>query len=372
MRSFSHRIQAALNQWRRAIIALTLLAIVVQAAPWIPRPVIDYSQIPLLDGIDQPETFGSDTVADSYEARVVLNDVGDMYTKRKTAQTELEAHYWTPASSAPYPPVLLLTEAAMYAVSGHSLEGFYLAVLGVAALFLALSLVYCLRTRWFLFPLLYLNFQYLGERFVWVQDCSYLIMLTVVMMALLAARTRPTITHTLMAIATTMKLSPLFYATEVFRMRRAGAVVFIGVLAAGLLVPWFLWENYLYIYSYGAALKGSSSSHLSAWLATPIIAAGVWYAGRRHNFDLEDRLGWALVPMAFYFAVYSNSARHLLLALLIPDKRVWRNIPVPIGLTLHTFFPEVVRLGSVLSISIGLLVLILVGYAVAPATRPVK
>jgi hypothetical protein len=339
---------------------------VVQALPWVPRDVVDYSHLPLLNRIHQQEIFGSDTVADSYEARVVLTDVRDMYTKRETEQTPLEAHYWSRAASAPYPPVMLLTESALYMLAGRTLTGFYVAVIGVAIAFLTLSLVYCLRTRWYLFPLLYLNFQFLGERFAGVQDCSYLVMLVVIMAALFAARARRQSAHLLMAVATTLKLAPLFYGIEVFRMPRRTAVLFVGIVLAGLVLPFFIWTNYPYIYSYGAGLKGSHSNHYFAWVAAPVFAAAVWYIERRHDFDMEDRVGWGLVPMAMYFAVYTNGPRHLILPLLVPDKRGWRNLPVPIALWLHALFPGTVKMGSMLSITIGLLVVILTGYALAP------
>jgi hypothetical protein len=328
----------------------------------VPRDVVDYSRLPLLNRLPQPQTFGSDTVADSYESRVVLTDVRDMYTKRETAQTPLEAHYWSKSASAPYPPVMLAVESTLYALGGRTLTGFYLAILTLAAVFLGLSLLYCLRVRWYLFPLLYLNFRFLGERFAGVQDCSYLVMLVVVMAALFAARARRPIAHALMAIAITMKLSPLFYAAEVFRMPRRTAVLFVGIVVAGLVLPYFVWANYAYIYSFGASLKGSRSSHLWAMVLAVSFAVAVWYVEWRGRFDMEDRIGWGLVPMALYFGVYTNAARHLLLALLIPDKRVWRNVPVPITLTLHTLFPRAIPLGSVLTLTIGMLAIILGGY----------
>ena len=351
---------------RRFLVAFTFAAIAAQVVPWIPRDVLDYSSTPLLQRIHQPQKFGSDTVADEYEARVVLTDVRDMYTKRHTEQTALEAGYWSRAASAPYPPAMLLTEAALYSLT-RTLRGFYLTILGLAAIFLVLSALYCLRTTWYVFPLLYLNFQFLGERFAAAQDCSYLVMLVVVMLALFAARAGRPAAHLLMALATTMKLSPLFYVTEVRRMPLRWAVPFLGILFAGLVLPYFVWENYLYIYAYGAGLKGSQSNHLWAAIAAPAFASAVLYVAHRRGFDMEDRVGWALIPMAVYFAVYTNGSRHLVMALLVPDKRVWRNLPVPIALTLHTLFPGVVKLGSVLTIAIALLGVILAGYAFAPA-----
>ena len=133
---------------RVVILALTIAAIVAQAVPWVPRAVFDYSGLPLLNRIHQQDTFGTDTVADSYESRVVLHDVRDMYTKRETEQTALEAHYWSKAASAPYPPATLLLESALYALGGRTITGFYLTILGLAALFLTTSLLYCLRTHW--------------------------------------------------------------------------------------------------------------------------------------------------------------------------------------------------------------------------------
>ncbi len=365
LRQLDARLRAVRSPVRTAILAITVAAIVAQSLPWVPRDVVDFARLPLLHRIHQQTMFGSDTVADSYEARVVLNDLRDMYTKRETEQTALESYYWSRAASAPYPPSTLLVEAAIYALGGRTIGGFYLWILALAVAFLTLSLVYCLRSRWYLFPLLYLNFQFLGERFVGVQDCSYLVMLVIVMAALFAARARRPIAHLLMALAITVKLAPLFHGIEIFRMPRRTAVLFVAILFAGLVLPYFLWNNYLYIYSYGAGLKGSHSNHIWAVILAPLFAAAIWFVERRAGFDMEDRLGWNLVPMALYFAVYTNGARHLLLVLLIPDKRVWRNLPVPITLALHALYPRDIPYGSVLTISMGMLALTLAGYAFA-------
>ena len=64
----------------------------------------------------------------------------------------------------------MLTAAGLYAIGEAIGIGFYGMVLLLATLFIALSLWYFLNTRWYLFPLLYLNFTYLGHRFVYVQD----------------------------------------------------------------------------------------------------------------------------------------------------------------------------------------------------------
>ena len=87
--------------------------------------------------------------------------------------------------------------------------GIYGMVLLLAVVFIGLSLV-LLATRWYVFPLLYLNFSYFGTRFVAVQDGSYLVMLVVVIAALLRARRR-VLGHALMAVAIAMKVSPVYH-----------------------------------------------------------------------------------------------------------------------------------------------------------------
>src|SRR4029077_4077928 len=131
----------------------------------------------------------------------------------------------------------LLTTAGLYAIGTAAGIGFYGMVVLLAALFVALSLWYFLGTRWYLFPLLYLNFAYFGHRFVYVQDDSYLAMLVVVMFALLLARSRRDASHLLMALAITMKLSPAAYAREMLTMRRGTAMTFAAILFAGFVLP---------------------------------------------------------------------------------------------------------------------------------------
>jgi hypothetical protein len=226
---------------RAGVIAFTLLVMLAFSLPHVPRVAVDYSRVPLLNRINQPDTYGTDTIADTYESKVILNDVRDMYTKRRLDQTPLEAATWSKAASAPYPPAVLLVEAGLYAVGQRLGIGLYGMVLLLAVAVLGTSLWYCLRTRWYLFPLLYLNFSYFSERFVFVQDGSYLVMLCVVMAALVLARAGRSGSHPLVAVATAMKLSPLFYATELFRMRPREAAIFVAILVAGLALPFFIW-----------------------------------------------------------------------------------------------------------------------------------
>jgi hypothetical protein len=371
---------AALDAWllalpraiRGAAIALTIAVMIALSLPKVPRPFADYASLPLLRHVSQPAAYGTDTIADVYEARVVSNDVFDMYTKAQVEQTPLEAQTWSKAASAPYPPAVLLAEAALSVAGEHLGIGLYGMVLLLAIAFIGLSLWYCVRTRWYVFPLLYLNFVYFSERFVHVQDGSYLVMLVVVMAALLLARAGRGACHALMAVAIAMKLSPLAYAMNLPKMTRRGAALFVAILAAGLVLPYFVWDNYLYIYSFNDGIKGRwYSSIVAAAIALP-FAYGLWRVQERRGFDLEDRIGWGLVPFALFLGWKMNVARHLLIVLLVPDKRGLRSACAAVGLALPVLLPGIVRFNSALPITTALLVAVLVWYWRAPRlkTRP--
>jgi hypothetical protein len=76
----------------------------------------------------------------------------------------------------------------------------------------------------------------------------------------------------------------------------------------------------------------------------------------RRGFDQEERIGWALVPFALFIGIKMRVARHLLIVLLVPDKRGTRNLVCALGLALHLVSPEVFRLGTVLYMSSVLLI----------------
>ena len=291
--------------------------------------------------LSQPAGLGTDTIADAYEARVVRRDIGDMYTKRLTDQTPLEAATWSKEASSPYPPATLLALAALSAAGDVFGVGLHGAVATLALLFLAGSLVYFLRTRWYLFPVLYLNGAYVPERFFYVQDGSYLVMLSLVLAALYAAKRAPAVTHLLMAAAVVTKFSPAYYLRHLTRMPRPVAIAFVAILVAGLVLPYFIWENYLYIFRYNSELKGSG---LAAAGAAAVAVPFAWLLARkerRARFDLEDLVGWSLVPLALFFAIKMNAVRHLLLVLLIPDKRGVRNLAAGAGLAVYAVLPSV-------------------------------
>ena len=350
------------------VIAATVLHMIAVAIPNVPRPYVDYARFPLLSGVHRYDTYGTDTIGNSYVAKVVLNDPLDMYTKARLEQTPLEKATWTREASAPYPPAALLTAAGLYAVGAAIGIGFYGMVLVLAALFVAMSLWYFLNTRWYLFPLLYLNFAYFGYRFVYVQDDTYLAMLVVVMIALVVsrgargARSGRGASHLLMALAITMKLSPVAYAWQIPTMRRGIAMIFAAILFAGFVLPYFIWDNYLTIFTFHDQVKGNIYDTIAAVALVVPFTIVLWYVETRLGFDMEDRIGWSLVPFAMFVGIKMRVARHLLIVLLVPDKRGPRNIAASIGLALYAAAPDVFRLGSVLYITTVLLFAFLAYY----------
>jgi hypothetical protein len=115
-------------------------------------------------------------------------------------------------------------------------------------------------------------------------------------------------------------------------MRRRDAAMYIAILAIGFVVPYFVWDNYLYIYRYSAELKGDWGNAAAALLLVVPFALVLRYVETRLLFDWEDRIGWGLVPFALLLALKMNVARHLLIVLLVPDKRGIRNIAAAAGL----------------------------------------
>jgi hypothetical protein len=356
------RLLAAPRSMRAAAAAMTLAVMVWVSLPNVPRAYADLSTLPLAGDRQRYETHGTDTIGAMYAARVILNDVGDMYTFRKVEQTPLEQATWSTEASAPYPPATLLAVAGLSALGAATGLEYYGMVLVLAAIFVGLSLCYFSRTRWYLFPLLYLNFFYFAHRFVYVQDGTYLVMLVVVMAALVAARRVPNVSHLLMALAITTKLSPIAYVKHLRSMTPPTAAIFAAILLAGLVLPFVVWDNYSYIYTFHETLKGNVYDTIAAIVLVVPFTLLLWYVDARLPFDAEDRIGWALVPFAMFVGIKMRVARHLLIVLLVPDKRGPRNIVAAVGLALHAVAPGLFRLGSVLYISTVLLFVALVYY----------
>src|SRR5258706_12106214 len=354
-RALDVRLMAVPKRAQYLILALTAVVMIGMSISNVPREYADYSKIPLLRRLHQNQHYGTDTISDMYVSKVILNDPRDMYTKSELSQTPLEAATWSKAESAPYPAAALVTEAGLYAIGEWTGVGFYGMILGLACAFLALSAWYFLQTRWYLFPVLYLNFSYLSNRFVYVQDDTYIIMLVVVMAALVLARYRFEASHALMAVAIAMKLSPLYYARHISTMTGRMAALSVAILVAGFVLPYFVWDNYLYIYGFHDAVKGNVYDTAAALVVGVPFTTLLWYIETKLGFDLEDRIGWSLVPFAMFIAIKMRVTTHLLIALLVPDKRGFRNIAAAVGMGFHGAFPSLVLLGSAGSIMTVLL-----------------
>lgn len=333
---------------QRTLVIAALLIVAAAALTEVPRAFVDYAGVPLLQRVHQHEAYGTDTIADMYESRVILNDVRDMYTKANMPQTPFEAETWSKPASSPYPPAVLLVMAWLYAAGVRIGIGFYGMMLGVGVLLLALSAIYCLQTRWYVFPLAWANLWYLAHRLFYVADDSYMLMLVVIVIALLVARARRPGAHLLVALATIMKLSPLYYVKHVTTMPRATAVAFVAILVVGLIGPYFIWPDYLSIFVFHEqARSGTWAGRLVAVAFVAAFTLVLAYVETRLRFDLEDRIGWSLVPFAMLLALGMNAARSLLLVLLVPDKRVLRNMSGALGLGLYWLLPRRPPFGAV-------------------------
>jgi hypothetical protein len=159
-----------------------------------------------------------------------------------------------------------------------------------------------------------------------------------------------------------MKVSPAAYAREMLTMRRGTATIFAGILFAGFVLPYFIWDSYLTIFTFHDQVKGNIYDTVAAVLLVVPFTIVLWYVETRLGFDREDRIGWSLVPFAMFVGIKMRVARHLLIVLLVPDKRGPRNITASIGLALYAAAPEVFPLGSVLYITTVLLFACLAHY----------
>ena len=185
-------------------------------------------------------------------------------------------------------------------------------------------------------------------------------MLACVMAALLLARGgRRRIATLLIAVATAMKLLPCLRAVcaadAAFHR-----VDLCGMVIAGLVLPYFVWSDYLGIYTFASERKGNDWLDIAGalLLAGPFTAL-LWYVEKRSSFNDEDRIGWSLVPFALFAGLLANSGRHLLIALIVPDRRAGRNLAAAVTLALHSLFPDVVRLGATVYIAAAALVAVL-------------
>ena len=144
-------------------------------------------------------------------------------------------------------------------------------------------------------------------------------------------------------------------------MPRRTAAIFAAVLFAGFVLPYFIWDDYLTIFTFHNQVKGNIYDSVAAVLLVVPFTIVLWYVETRLGFDMEDRIGWSLVPFAMFLGIKMRVARHLLIVLLVPDKRGPRNIVAAIGLALFAA-NQGIKLGAVLYITTVLLFAVLAHY----------
>ena len=319
----------AFPKWAQyLVIALTLVVILMQCITQVPTGQMNISDVQERHG-----QFGAEDYADTYEAKVVINDPWDMYTKEHLDQTKKEHNTWSKEASSPYPPICLLAIAGLYLFGEYTGLGFYGTVLLLVVAFMSMSVFYFLKTRWYLFPILYLNFTFLAKRFFYSQNTSYLLLFCVVMIALLLARKGNKACHPLMALAVDIKFMPVYYVKNLLKMRWYIAAIFVAVLLAGLVLPYFIWDNYLYIYTFQGT-RGTLAHQWESWVIAGAFSLLLWYVETRMKFDDEDKIGWSMVPFGMFMMIRCDIFRTMIMMCIIPDKRGWRNVVAAIGLTL--------------------------------------
>jgi hypothetical protein len=90
------------------------------------------------------------------------------------------------------------------------------------------------------------------------------------------------------------------------------------------------------------------------------------YTDMRRGFDWEDRIGWCLLPFAMFLAFKMNAARHLMIVLLVPDKRGIRSAVAAAALAVPVLLPGDVRFNASAPVATLLLILVL-----ASALQPI-
>jgi hypothetical protein len=324
---------------RALVLGLTLLFALLARLSYVPVTYHDFG------ALNAGSDYGNDYYSDSYGARTVYNHPSDMYTRRLTEQTPAET-YWPKRSVAPYPPAALFLLAGVHAVGEATGVGLYGVLMGLDTLLLGLMLVYALRTRWYLFPLVQLN-VFLAYRYWGIGSCNGLLVVLCLMLGVFVARAKPLLGTLLGVFAICLKLTPVFFLSNFLRFRRSVQVLAALMLFAGFVLPLFLLENYRYIYGFHATrdigpivkllvalgLHGAWTTGLAAalgWILPLALAASFslvfLYAQVKLDFSWEDRIGWAAVPFSLLFSLRMLSMRTLFEAMAIPDARIVRSL----------------------------------------------
>jgi len=268
-----------------------------------------------------PTQMPADFYADSYESRVVLNDIGDMYTKDNTNQTSTESSYWTKEESSPYPPFSLLLLAGIHLISGSNL---WLGVVIIELIFIALFAFLCYRNRYErMLPFLTLN-PFIVFR-VWHQmDTTYMLMVYPIVIAFfMALSRRRVISSSIMALSFCIKLAPVYFFRFFPKLGWKERVVLIAIPLFLLVLPILFLDDYLYIYTFQG---GRSVYPLPLMVALMVIFLAVfWWMEFHSSFRFADFITWSLLPFSVLITLKIGYWKYLAWAMFIPDRRFVMN-----------------------------------------------
>ncbi|MEM3342535.1 MAG: hypothetical protein QW728_07570 [Thermoplasmata archaeon] len=280
-----------------------------------------------------------DLYADSYEARVILNDPLDMYTKslpitekestcegQRLGTPEFPDKPWTKEDCAPYPPLALAGIALAFAAGGESFSGFYNIQVQLEIVFALFVLLYALQTRRYLiFPLYFLSpftvFMFWKESHMsfLVSDFFFLIGLIL----LESKREGSAFIAMGLSAATKFLNAPMALLTNRLSLRNRW-LYFVIPLFIFLILPVLIFDNYLYIFQ-----RGSDRPVLAPLLTLLCLGELIFFefftSPKKY---LNDVMGFSMLPSAIYFTLSKDfiAPNYYLLVLSLPDRRYYRNI----------------------------------------------
>ncbi|MEM3341978.1 MAG: hypothetical protein QW728_04730 [Thermoplasmata archaeon] len=297
-----------------------------------------------LDGKRERPYF-VDLYADAYAARVILNDPMDMYTRNlpitwAESTCDGEQNYnpqppWSNYDCAPYPPVALIPTAFAFWLGEETFDGFYNISVLLELIIAGMVIIYSLLTRRpFLFPLYFLStFTY---AFFWKQThFSFTLTTAFIVLALILFELKKegsALFFLGLASAAKIFTLPVLAMTSRFGSRKRWIwFFFVVTVFVGLVVPFFIFDNYSYIF------RRENHRPVMSYLVGGII--GIEFLFLEFFTRGKDRevAMLSMVPMASYITLTGILIvpPYFQLALLIPDRTYFRNV---LGILLTAIF----------------------------------
>ena len=270
-----------------------------------------------------PQDDPPDFYADTYVAKVILNDPFDMYTKEKLNQTSQEQNKWTKEKSSPYPPLALFLLTGLYIIGEVTGAGFWITAISIEFLLVILIGILCYKSKYDkMYPFLVLN-PFIVWRVWHMADTTYLLMVSLVTIAFFTClKNKNSITAFLMACAVSIKFVPVYIYRAIFKLHPKSRWLLVVIPAVFLILPYFIFDNYLYIYTFH-----SGRNILPFFLQ--VVVMGIFfleliYMERKLEFELIDILGYSLLPLSLFTTMKIGYWKYIIWALIIPDRRYYR------------------------------------------------